>query len=760
MILDRRGRAARVVVAVVALLVLVRAHLAAAPQPAIVRGTVTDAATGEPVPGVPVAIGATLTFTDEHGRYQLEVAPGPHTLTITADYLQPVSRAVTAPATIDLAVTFDLDGGEQVLVEDSAPITAGLHTIDAANAARQAGTGGDALKAATSAPGVARGSAGNRELVIWGASPHDTRILVDDVPVPALYHLGGWRSIVPTELVASLAIDRAGFATPWSGATGGLVRVHTRTLSVERSLTVAIDPIDTGAVGVTSLGPARVALGARASYLDRTIGALLDDRVRDRIPIPRWADGQLVVQVPRGDDRFDLLVIGGGDRLARTLPALDPAATKRDQRREDVGRLAVGWRRRLPDGEARARLWFGLDRTTRDQAFGPVPATARDHTRSLGARAERQTTVGPVVVLAGVDASLAHDRLARAGSLSIPTREGDVSVFGQPPGDDVATDAWSALTGDVGAYLQTDVVRDGFAVSPGLRVDAWTLGASRVTPKLGTTPGIGWQTVELTVDPRLAARVRRGAISLAGAVGRYHQPRRAEDTSAVFGTPTLGVEAAWHAAGTVALALPGADVELTVWGRRTRSLVARDPSATPPRAATLTQDGRGRALGVELVARLRGWRGLSGWLAYGLSSSERRDHDLVDWRRFEHDQTHQLTIAATWERGPWAVSARGRYATGEPRTDVIGAFWNSRDGRYQPLTGPIYGLRLPAFVQLDLHGERAFTVAGDRVSMFVEVENVTGRANAEEVVWSGDYATRGYLTGLPLLALAGIRWTR
>ena len=103
---------------------------------------------------------------------------------------------------------------------------------------------------------------------------------------------------------------------------------------------------------------------------------------------------------------------------------------------------------------------------------------------------------------------------------------------------------------------------------------------------------------------------------------------------------------------------------------------------------------------------------------------------------------------------------RARYATGEPRTDVVAAFWDARDGRYQPVTGPIYGIRLPAFAQLDLHAERALALPGGRAAVFVAVENVSGRANAEEVVWSGDYATRGYLTGLPLLALAGLRVTR
>lgn|GEM_PF-712092 len=735
----------------------------AAPTVAVIVGRVVDADTGEPLPGVPVTIGAALVFTDQEGGFTAEVDPGPITIVVEADYLERRTVEVTlGPGerrTVELAVKLDLAGAETVVIEDRGPLAPGTTRIAAADAARQAGTGGDAIKAIQHAPGVARAAAGSRDVVVWGAAPQDTAILVDDVPVPALYHLGGWRSIVPTELVDALAIDRAGFATPWNGATGGLVRVTTRELPARPTLTVASDLLDTGVVGTARVGPARVGLGARASYLDRVLGGALDAKVGERIPIPRWADGQLLVQVPRGDDRYDVLVLLGADRLSRRLPALDPAAVKGDDRRDDFARVALAWRRRLDDGEARLRGWVGYDVAERDQRFGAVPARLHARTSSAGLRAERRTSIADVVVLLGLDGSLARARLDRRGTLSIPTREGDVSVFGQPPGDDVATDQWSALTGDAGAYAQLDIVRRGVTISPGLRVDGWVLGASRLTPRIGTTPGLGYQRVELTVEPRLAATMRRGRLSLGGAAGLYHQPRRADDTSAVFGTPALGLEHAWHATATVAVRVAVADLELTGWGRRTRALVARDPSATPPLAATLTQEGRGRALGLEVVARLRAWHGLSGWIAYGLSSSERRDHDQRAWRRFEHDQPHQLTVAATWQRGPWTASTRLRFATGEPRTDVVAAFWDASAGRYQPVTGPIYGTRLPDFVQLDVHGERAFAVAGSRLSGFVELQNLTARANAEELVWSGDYATSGYLTGLPFLALVGARWS-
>ena len=746
-------------------LVAICAGLAVAqPARAIVTGRVVDAATGEPLPGVQLTAGTTVAFTDEAGGFVLDLPPGAVTLVVEAAYVRAARVELTlAPGeqrALDVPVDVDLDTGETLEVVDTAPLVPGRTTIDARAAARQAGTGGDALKAVQDAPGVARTAAGTREIVVWGAAPQDTAILVDDVPVPALYHLGGWRSIVPTELVATLAVDRAGFATPWSGAIGGLVRVATADLPAGRAITIASDFIDTGVVATGQVGPARVAAAARASYLDRVVGEAIDPEVAERIPIPRWADAQLVAQVPLGRDRLDVLVLAAGDRLERTLPSMDPAATKSDDRAQDFARASIAWRRPLDDGEARLRAWVGVDRDDRDQRFGAVPARLHQRTRAAGARAERRTTAGPVVLLLGLDASWSHAKLARDGSLSIPTREGDLSVWGQPPGDDVASDTWSAQTGDAGVYAQADWVHRGLTVSPGLRTDAWLLTASRLTPKVASTPGIGYQHGHVTVDPRIAATFRHGRYAVGGAAGVHHQPRRADDTSAVFGAPTLGLERAYHLTATVAVRVGAADLELTGWRRRLQDLVAREPSATPPLAATLTQDGRGRALGLELVARLRGWRGLSGWIAYGLSHSERRDHDLRPWREFEHDQTHQLTVAATWQHGRWSASTRARFATGAPRTDVVAAFWDTRAGRYQPVTGPIYGIRLPDFAQLDVRGERSLALGGTELAAFVELENVLGRANAEELVWSGDYATRGYLSGLPFLVLAGVRWTR
>ena len=50
--------------------------------------------------------------------------------------------------------------------------------------------------------------------------------------------------------------------------------------------------------------------------------------------------------------------------------------------------------------------------------------------------------------------------------------------------------------------------------------------------------------------------------------------------------------------------------------------------------------------------------------------------------------------------------------------------------------------------------------APTRGAVYLELQNLTSRANAEEIIYSADFSQRGYLTSLPLLAIAGVRIER
>ncbi|HZS35301.1 MAG TPA: ligand-gated channel protein, partial [Polyangia bacterium] len=105
----------------------------------------------------------------------------------------------------------------------------------------------------------------------------------------------------------------------------------------------------------------------------------------------------------------------------------------------------------------------------------------------------------------------------------------------------------------------------------------------------------------------------------------------------------------------------------------------------------------------------------------------------------------------------WSFGARFRFSTGFPRTPVAGAFYDVRDDQFQPLFGAHNSIRIPNFYQLDLRVDRTFTWRRVALDLYLDVENVTYQRNPEEIVYSEDFARRGYITGLPTLAVLGAR---
>ena len=121
------------------------------------------------------------------------------------------------------------------------------------------------------------------------------------------------------------------------------------------------------------------------------------------------------------------------------------------------------------------------------------------------------------------------------------------------------------------------------------------------------------------------------------------------------------------------------------------------------------------------------------------------------------DQTHVLGVVASWSLAGWGAGVRLRYATGMPRTPVVSALYDARSDAYQPVLGALATTRLPDFVQLDARLERRFALGRLTLDAYLDVQNVTARRNPEEIVYSSDYTRRGYLTGLPTVAVVGAR---
>jgi hypothetical protein len=507
----------------------------------------------------------------------------------------------------------------------------------------------------------------------------------------------------------------------------------------------------------------RVAAAGRYGWLDGVLRAVDAPIVDTFFAIPRYGDYQAKAQVDlRSGERLDAVVLGSEDHLTETIPDADPSRTRSETTGMSFQRFYLRYRRALEEGSSvEVTPWFGHATSTLHAGFGATPAELDASTWRVGLRAAHRSR--PATWLAttlGIDAEDANASLMRSGSLEIPPREGDVFAFGQPPGPDVNTDSWSAAVVNLAPYAQLDLDAGPLVVSPGLRVDGFLMTTSRQTPRIGSTPSIGLSRLDAAVEPRISLQLRiNERLSLLGAAGLYSQPPDPADLSAVFGNPTLGPALGQHATVGEALRVTETlSAELIGFAKWMDDLPVRSPLPTPKLAQALVHNGVGRSYGVQFLLRQRPWRGLSGWVAYTISRSERRDEPGATWRLFDYDQPHVLTVVASQVLGPWTLGARLRFATGLPRTPVTGAIYDAKDDQYDPTFGSQNSIRLPDFWQIDARVDRTFVLGrGVALHIYIEGLNVTGRANGEEYVYNVDYTRRGTVAGLPFVGLAGAR---
>ncbi len=740
------------------------------------EGTVRDRFAKTPLAGVTVALPdlGLSTKTDAEGRFAFTDLPvGTHEVEVSGPDLVTVSTEEEIAAETRRTVTYWIEpagaGESDEEVDEEIEIRAArierdvsdVH-IEATQARRVAGTQGDTLKIVHNLPGVARAAVGSGQLVVWGSAPADTHIYVDGVEIPALYHLGGLRSILASELVGGIDFVPGAYGAPWGRGLGGLVAVTTRRLPPSGVHGhVAADLLDSSAALSAAAGQTRVAVAGRQSHIDRLLGGAIDPEIEDVFPVPRYRDAAAKAEIDlRRDETLSVGALAAADQLTRSIRSDDPALTRSDEQEVSFARFYLRYDRLLPAGaSAQVTTFAGVDRQSRTARTGERPTDESVRRTVGGARAGyRARLASRLTGSIGLDLIATRSRLARTGSLSLPPREGDITVFGQDPGDELNADRWTVDQIDAAPYAAAELALGRLSLTPGLRLDAYLLSVSSTFPRRGGLPPIGDDRMMPAVEPRIAARLDLGCGAAATAeAGRYHQPPDASDLGPVFGTPSLELSSATHLAAGGELALRTATrFQLVGFGKWLDDLPVRSAELSPLVAHALDQSGEGRTFGVQALVRQDPWHGIGGWIAYSLSRSQRRRGD-EPWRLFDFDQTHVLTALASYQLGDWSFGARFRYATGAPRTTVVGSTYDARRDVFQPIFGPHNRIRLPAFAQLDLRVDRRFRFPSFALEIYLELQNVLARENAEELAYSFDYSERDVITGLPPLAVAGAR---
>jgi hypothetical protein len=324
----------------------------------------------------------------------------------------------------------------------------------------------------------------------------------------------------------------------------------------------------------------------------------------------------------------------------------------------------VRYTRLLPDGASlNITPSVGYDTSSSVTRFGATPTSLTSTAWRYGLRASYRRRVARwATISTGLDLQGTLTNLRRSGSLDIPPREGDIFVFGRPPGEDVNADAWTTHIANAAPYIFAEFAAGKFTFVPGLRVDGYLLEGSALRPPVIGVTNIGFSRLDWAVDPRLAITYKPiKRLTLTTAVGLYHQAPEPTDLSAVFGNPQLDLLSALHVSLGGAVKITGTlSLELVGFYKQLWNLPSRNEAPTPPIAQALVQEGIGRSYGGQLLLRQELFKGFFGWITYSISRSERQDHPDRNWRLFDYDQTHVLGVVASYEWRGFVAGVRFR----------------------------------------------------------------------------------------------------
>ena len=610
------------------------------------------------------------------------------------------------------------------------------------------GAMGDALSAVQNYAGVARAQAYSSDIIVRGSAPEDTKVFVDGVEIPIAYHFSGWRSVLPTGMIDSLDFYPGNFSSYYGRATGGVIDVSLKKPDSQRwKGYVDVNLLDSGFFLQAPVTPKlTLSAAARRSYMDTFLSAVISEDASFRMTqAPVYYDYQFLADYrPAPAHDLRLFVFGSDDRMALLYKNATSLGAEINGNRYDESthfeRVVAGYRY-VPGEHFENVFRVAVGRDREDEVVGQFFEHIRMDSLQLRDTA-RVRLAKPLTLVTGVDGILQH----WTGNVLMPksTRDGnsdsDIDLT-HPLETTVDENHWLP-----GAFAGLDIqASHKLLLLPSLRFDYYS------------------KIKDATIAPRLSVRYAvNDALTLKGGVGVYHQEPTIDESNEAFGNPLLKAERAIHySAGFELKALP-LSVDLTGFYKDLDHQVSETSATRIENGQQIPlrydNQGVGRVYGMELVLRREPSHRLSGWLAYTLSRSDRRDPGASGYRLFQYDQTHILTAVAMLRFGHnWQLGSRFRLASGNPFTPVVGAVIDLDSDVYKPTYGAKNSDRNPMFMQWDLRIDKTWVFDRFLLDAYLDVQNVTDRANVDESGYSLDYRTMKASTALPLYPILGLR---
>jgi TonB family protein len=613
------------------------------------------------------------------------------------------------------------------------------------------GTYGDPLRVIQNLPGVARAPYGLGLLVVRGAPPTDTGVFVSGQGIPQLYHFLVGPSVVAPHLIERVDFYPGGFGVRYGRASGGAVDVILKETPAEQLHGgVDISVLDVSVFAEGPLRPNHPGTSATVAVRRSTLDAILPHVIPSRrgstyvTAVPIYWDYQArVVQELGGWGRAGVMAFGSDDALK--VVSQDPQAGDFALDTHTSFHRVVGfWTGQLAGWTARVAPAYGNG----EDSFQLSSGGGFIRYQRAYLRADFSHAIGPrLEAHLGLDGLFSYD--TAYFDFWFP-REG--RNFGTATPERIQTGRglvdWGPAVFVEGVWRPTE----GLKVVPGLRFDYFHV----------------IDTDKVSFDPRLAVRWQPGETwTVKAGAGLYHQLPVGQLLDREFGNPNLAL--IWTDQYHMGIERP---LTRSLMLDATAYLLRRHDLPIPS-AEHFSSTGRGRGWGLEFWLKHDVTAHFFGWLAYTLSWSEQTGSSAEEmltgtaatttgragtstYHASPFDQRHNLIAIASYRRWGWQFGARYRLVSGRPTALVTGSFYDADFGGYSPQTVSASG-RLPTFNQLDIRIEKTFTFDYWTLGIYLDVQNIFNRENAENFVYDYRFRQGAPVRGLPILPVVGVR---
>ncbi len=738
-----------------------------------IAGRVVTAVTDAPINNANIRVRGQdiTTTTDEQGRFTLRgVTTGIITLEVRALGFAPVSRGDIAvspakPAEVLVVLRPVSTQLQSVTVRPEAfppqlpvltPVSA--QTYSAEEVRRQPGAQEDVLRAVSVAPGVGVTSGARNDLVIRGGAPFENLFVVDNIEVPNINHFGsqgstgGPISLINIRFIESVTLSAGGFGARFGDRASSATSLTLREGNRERiagEVNVAATQIGAVLEGPVG-GNASFFVNVRQSYLDllfKAIGLSF---------IPAYTDATVkAVWRPTSRDAVSALAIGARGTVTFNNDSADDRVSNAQvlAPAQDQYFSGLTWKRLLNNGVVTTtlgRTWTRFVTAQRDSLLSPI--------------FESRSTEGETSLRSDVSFTPTSSLELEAGTI--------VKYASQLRYD--ATLAGFARQDENGDPQPLRVDTSFTALRNGTYAQATWQAAPRVRLSLGVR-GDWYQFLNdaVRVAPRASASFQateRTTFTVAG--GRYWQaPSFIWLVGAPANSESLKPFYADHAVfGVTRLVGDEVKVQFEVYGKRYGAYPTRpfrpqavlSPSGFDDATADipfglepLTSNGTGESYGAEVFLQKKlGITPFYGQLSASVNRTRFTGLDGTS-RRGAFDTPVIANAVLGWRPSArWEFATRIRGASGLPLTPFV-------------LTGDQAGTldftrynqeRLSAFFSADIRVDRRFLLRGNQFIAFLDLQNVTARANQSAPQWNPRLRAAEQGDGVGLLPTIGLNW--